>query len=81
MSLEWRCLYTRQGLSDVHELVDPSDKFSSRGSIVREKRIYHLTVWRAVFRPGQIMEMMEYKATFTSLKKAQAMGIVMASMD
>jgi hypothetical protein len=59
--------------------VDPDNLMSCFGTIVRQDRgkgkyWYCLTVWQ----PG--VYLLDYTATFTSRKKAQAMGIVMARM-
>ena len=78
MKLEWRRQYTGVGWSDIQELIDADNLMSCFGTIVRQemgkgKYKYYLTAWKGTAG--------SYTATFTSLKKAQAMGIVMARMD
>lgn len=73
-------MYMGKAMSDVYELVDADDMFSAFASIVRERKskhrcVYHLTVWQ------KGMRWIDYTADFTSLTKAQAVGIAMTRLN
>ena len=80
MSLEWRRSFSGASWSAAHELVATDNPMFCTGTIMRHslgkgKYKYQLTVWRrGVYRA-------EYAATFNSLEKAKAMGLVMACLD